>query len=745
MRKIVAFLFFAALLHPVLAQEDFYRPGAIREIRIRFAEPGWRQILDSLFETVGDDGKLVGDVTIDGCLYRKAGIRYKGYSSYNADEIKNPFNIDLDYHIKNQNHLGHVKLKLSNVIHDPSFIREVLSYEIARKYLPSCRANFANLYVNDTLIGLYTNVEAVDRFFVKEHYGSNDHSFFKGEPAKLEYPFGQNANLALTHGTDSTGYMPYYNMESDYGWSDLYDLIGKLDRGAASADSVLNTDRALWMHAFNEVLVNLDSYIGYSQNYYMYQDDHARFNPILWDMNMSFGSFRETDGAKHFLGLTIAQTKTLDPLALLTFSVSPRPLMTRLLANDTLRKMYLAHMRTIADENFRNGWYYSRAAELRAGIDSAVLADTNRFYSYADFQANLDTTVGGTGGMKQYIGIKELMSARLKYLDGLDGFSGQPVIGDPVASPAVPRLGDSVRIAARIDGGTLALLGYRCSTDERFRQVPMHDDGLYSDSLAGDGIFTATIRVTGALVRYYLYAQNDSAGTFSPPRAEYEYHTLQPAIAGGAVVVNELLGGDLTDYRIELLNTTREPLRTGGMKLSGQGTDNPCFDLPDTVIPGKFFYLIYPVTLNGCTSLTGQTLHLYNARGDLIDTFACGTPTGGKSLGRYPNGYGPMTFMTPTPGSNNFPGSTPAAGLLVYPNPARDSFTLEFEAPPGDLTLTLFNSRGERVVEQNLLTTGASGNLPESLTVDASGLSRGLYLVKISGNNSTFSEKIILQ
>jgi hypothetical protein len=63
--------------------------------------------------------------------------------------------------------MGFTKLKLSNVIHDPTFVREVLAYEIARKYMPASLANYANLYINDTLIGLYTNVEAVDRRFVQ--------------------------------------------------------------------------------------------------------------------------------------------------------------------------------------------------------------------------------------------------------------------------------------------------------------------------------------------------------------------------------------------------------------------------------------------------------------------------------------------------------------------------------------------------------------------------------------------------
>ena len=39
------------------------------------------------------------------------------------------------------------------------------------------------------------------------------------------------------------------------------------------AEKVLDVDRALWMLAFNNVLVNLDSYSGaFRQNYYLYHD-----------------------------------------------------------------------------------------------------------------------------------------------------------------------------------------------------------------------------------------------------------------------------------------------------------------------------------------------------------------------------------------------------------------------------------------------------------------------------------------
>ena len=72
-------------------------------------------------------------------------MRYKGFSSVSVNRVKNPFNIKLDYIIDGQDHQGIDKLKLSNVIQDPSFIREVLSYEISRKYMPSSEANFISL------------------------------------------------------------------------------------------------------------------------------------------------------------------------------------------------------------------------------------------------------------------------------------------------------------------------------------------------------------------------------------------------------------------------------------------------------------------------------------------------------------------------------------------------------------------------------------------------------------------------
>ncbi len=443
----------------VNAQSDFYNSDTLIEVRMYFQETNWDYILDSLF-VEGNEDRLMGNLVIDGSSYFNVGVRYKGYSSASVNRIKNPFNIKLDYAINDQNHLGHDKIKLSNVIQDPSFVREVLSYEIARKYMPASGASFANVYVNDTLIGLYTSVEAVNKNFLINHFGTKNNAFFKGNPESLDLN-GENANLSNSPGTDTSDYYSLYDLKSNHGWSSLFGLIDALNSDPTNIETVLNVDRTLWMHAFNYSLINFDSYVGYAQNYYLYQDHNGQFNPILWDMNMSFASFRLADASEFWDGFSIAEAQTMDPLLHHnSVSVYARPLMRNLFENDTYRKMYLAHMRTIIEENFDNQEYFARGVQLQALIDTSVFNDTNKFYSYTDFQDNLTSSVSD---LIDYPGITELMDARSTYLNSYIGFSGAPAISN-ITSSANPTVGGDLTISASITNADEIILAYRYSS-----------------------------------------------------------------------------------------------------------------------------------------------------------------------------------------------------------------------------------------------------------------------------------------
>jgi len=740
----------------VHSQDNFYDINTIRDIRIRFSEQNWKHILDSIFLNEGDKGRLVGDISIDGTSFRNIGVRYKGYSSWNIDEIKNPFNIEMDYSIKNQNYLGFTKIKLSNVIHDPSFVREVLAYEIARKYMPASEANYANLYINDSLIGLYTNVESVDSKFTEKHFTFANNSFFKGEPETLEYPFGQNANLAYTHGADSSGYLPYYKIESDYGWNDLFNFIYVLNEEIDSVETVLNTDQALWMHAFNYVLLNLDSYIGYSQNYYLYKDGNGRFNPVIWDLNMSFGSFRDSDGSNHFLGLTIPEMKVLDPLQHLTFSISPRPLMTNLFKNERYRKIYLAHMRTIVKENLLDNSYYLRGEELQNLVDSYVRNDPNKFYSYDDFRNNLTTVVGGTGSMILYPGIKNLMEARIAYLDSFPGFKGEPSISGINHLPDHPLHGQDTWITANVDGSTGVFLAYRYKSKGIFLKTVMYDDGNHHDGSAGDKIFGAGISASGNIIQYYLYAENDTAAVFSPERAETEYYSVQPMIRPGDLVINEIQaintmqGNENNTGWIELLNTTDEDLNLKDYNLSDD-IDNPAkWQFPDTIIKAKSYLIIRTgsysqqhLLSNFILPASGAEIVLSDLDHVIIDSVNYGQQVSGKSVGRYPNGYGSFTFMLPSLSMYNYTGSTPESGFTLYPNPAQKTINVEIRNVNQPVSIRIYNTIGKIVRTEQYIFN------PELIPVmiqaiDISALGKGLYIMQVFCNDTILKKKFVI-
>ena len=688
-KHLILFVFAVFVQFIGFAQSNFYAVDSLREIRIYFYATDWDYQLDSLY-VQGDNERILADLIIDGSPYDSVGVRYKGFSSVSVNRFKNPFNIKLDYVIDGQDHQGIDKLKLSNVYQDPSFVREVLTYEIAANYLPSAKANYANVYVNDTLWGLYTNVQAVNKGFLNDHFGNKYNPFFKCNPENLDVtPGGENSNLSNAHGNDSLDYEPYYALKSNYGWESLYNLIDTLNNYSDSVEKILNVDRTLWMHALNYTLVNFDSYIGYGQNYYLYKDKTGQFNPLLWDLNMSFGSFRLTDASSIFFsGFDIAQAQNMDPLLHHTqFSVSPRPLLRNLFLSERNRKMYLAHIRTIVNENFANQSYAVRGQYFQNLIDTSVQNDTNKFYSYADFIANLNSPV--TLVTADCPGITQLMDARATYLSNYTGFSGEPTITNINTSPQNFILGDDVWITADISDATEAILGYRFGDNMAFKTTAMFDDGNHNDGLANDGVFGGVILNSANLVDYYLYADNDSAGVFSPVRAAYEFYNIQSQLQVGDVVINEVMSNNVTSVTdasgkfedwIELYNTTSSPISTSGLFLTDTLGIFQKWELPNQTISGNGYAIIWAdedggqgdMHANFKLSNLGEQLILTNADSVLIDSITYLPQADDIAFARSPNGSGSFIMQVPTFNSNNdFVNSiTENKELIkVYPNP----------------------------------------------------------------------------
>ena len=735
----------------VSAQTDFYSNNYIREVKIYFQESNWDYILDSLY-IEDEQNRMLGNVKVDGILYTDVGIRYKGFSSASINRVKNPFNIKLDYINKDQNHEGLDKLKLSNVIHDPSFVREVLAYEIARKYMPASRANFANVYVNDILIGLYTNVESVESDFLKTHFGSNDQPFFKGNPEALDLN-GENSNLSNTYGENFEDYQPYYAAKSDNtnDWINLYEFINVLNTDEENIDEVLNIDRALWMHAFNYSIINFDSYIGYAQNYYLYQSENGQFNPILWDLNQAFASFRLTDASTYYQGFSVNEAKTLDPLSHYSiFSVYPRPLMTTLFANSTYSRMYIAHIRTIMEENFNNQDYYLRATFFQNLISSSVANDTNKFYSIADFNDNIDVTVSD---LIEYPGLSDLMENRAVYLSDYKGITGEPILLNNTDSNY--DFGSTVKFKTNVLDGDEAFLFYRNSSSQKFTQLSLNDNGVDGDDVAGDNMYSIQLENCANIIQYYFYAQNDSAGSFLPKRAAYEFYTISTPLPVGALVINEFVSENNNEHAdevgvyedwIELYNTTDYYISADSLTLVNSIESDVEFKLTGKVIPPHEYLMLWADDdvndgshhLNFKLDSDGEFVGLKNTDGVFLDSITFNSQNKAFSYGRYPNGVGDFTEMYSSYSAENIApiDDVFTSSLYLFPNPTQDIFYIQttLELP---YLIRIFNVNGTFVSELEINNEGVI-----ELSTDL--MSSGVYTVSIIKDETLETKKITI-
>lgn len=772
----------------IINAQNLYDINTITTVELTFSQSNWDQLLDNLY-AAGDEERLVGSAVINGVAFDSVGVRYKGNSSYSSQNAKNPLNIKLDHIIDNQTYDGYGTLKLANGYKDPSFVRETLGYEIARTYMPASQANYADVYINGTHIGLYTSVQDVDKQFKNEHFNADDDIRFKGELSTGGQPVAVTIWDYL--GADSSAYANYYEIESDTGWDDLISFLDVFNNTPEEMASVLDVDAHLWMLAFDNLIVNLDSPINFGHNYYLFKNGADQFSPIIWDLNESFGVFSMLLGGSQ-LGTT--QMQQMDPL--LNMNNSDYPIVGNVLSNAQYQRMYIAHMRTIINEIFASGWYEARANELQDIIDVAYQADVNTFYTYTQFQQNVNSAItsgGGPGPMQSIVGLTQLMESRYQWLLSQPEFQGTvPQISAASITPDAPAPGSEVWITTTaIDADDLYLY-YRNGLSGNFNTVAMYDDGMHNDGSANDDIFGGSLQAGYQDIQYYFYGENSQQGAFLPARSAKELFTLDVITDSGELVINEINYHSSDDFNpedwVELYNPSDEALDLSAWQFKDENDDH-IYSIPDgtTLDAGAYLVLCHDLTLFSALfpavdnaigdfdfglSGGGEPIRIFDPAGTLIDSVDYDDEGDWPTL---PDGNG-NTLELIDPGYDNAlasswqaslgygtPGEENSAGVAVsndvsaitqlslscYPNPFNPSTTVSFVLQKDESThtqLAVYNIRGQKV--KTLLSESlASG----TYTVEWNGtdshnspVGSGVYFCQLQSGGATSVHKMML-
>lgn len=388
------------------------------------------------------------DFWFDGELVPGVAVRSKGSSSltYVIEDGSSRISLKIDFNLLNDalTFRGLKKLNLNNNYRDPTFMRERLAYELFQDMgVPAPRATHVDLWVNDTHLGLYTQVEQVDRTFLRRQFGHDSGNLYKPIPpgSYLDWTeedlekqrAGMDADeadgdpeinigggdlreiqrafsLTVSGENDDTGdpggtqfdYIDYMKLKTNEKRADHSALLRFIDvlnnepdeTFPREIEKVLDVDEALRFLAVETMLVCLDSYLGRGVNYYLYEID-GRFQLIPWDLNESFGTYKCGLDKDEIIGFYIDEP-TCGPVA-------ERPLIDRLLAHEPYRDVYHGYLEEMLAGPFSVGAMNLRIDELSDMIRPYVEADDLRFHSVADFETNLSEDVGRFFGLKSFV------------------------------------------------------------------------------------------------------------------------------------------------------------------------------------------------------------------------------------------------------------------------------------------------------------------------------------------------------
>ena len=395
--------------------DTLFNAAYIHDVHMTFNQVSY---WDSLIATHTTDNYIEGTVSIDGYVIGTCGVKTKGNSSFNNSSTKKSFKVDMNEFVSGQNFEGLKKINLNNGFKDPTFLREKLTLDFYQQHgMAAPRCTFARVYLNGIYWGLYSLVEEIDnKTFLDSRFNSSAGNCFKGDP---------NGDLRWLGATPSLYYPKYELVTNEFlnDWTDLVRLINTISNSGSnfhdSLEAVFNTSSFISQWAMYNVFSNFDSYLGSGHNYYIYHNSITdKFEWMAWDVNESFGTFRQGLTATQILNMSYAYVPT---------QAGSRPLIQNMIADPVYNNALADTICNWIQYDFSNAALNRKIDSLANVVRTDVYADTRKFYSNQDFETNLTSDIVGVFGLKSFISARrntlltELSSRCATPVSTLDG------------------------------------------------------------------------------------------------------------------------------------------------------------------------------------------------------------------------------------------------------------------------------------------------------------------------------------
>lgn len=362
--------------------EEIYDPERIPRFDIELPTESLTQLAELTQDHPLAKEYVRGTFRYDGEELFDVGVRFKGEGSWRPLDRKTAWKIKFDKFVDDQHLLGLKRLTLNNMVEDPSFVAERLAYDVYRAAgLPAPRCNSALVYVNGEFYGVYANVEAIDKPFLRRWFDDDEGNL---------YEEGQSDFLP---GSEST-----FDLETNETANDRSDLTRLIDalsavRGGApwsELEAVIDAEQFLLFTAAEAAVNQWDMYAFtrfYPNNFRFYHDPTSdQFVFVPWGMDLSMKPFRDS-GKPHIPLFELATQGDFDG-----GRVVAGQLYQTCLLDDTCRERFMSASETMI-EVYESLDLETLAVRYAEQLRSHIEVDPRQEYSMTQVEAALQATL----------------------------------------------------------------------------------------------------------------------------------------------------------------------------------------------------------------------------------------------------------------------------------------------------------------------------------------------------------------